>query len=232
MSPPEWLASFGALGPRTLLPDRTYVCGYSRIGRPGRDPEIIRDSAAAIVHCPLVSGRHGNLIESFARRCRMGLAVGIGTDTWPPDMVLNMQRGMILCRVTDGDGPACRSEDYYDASTIGGANALGQSDLGRLAPGAMADIIVFDLTGPHFGQVIDPIQTIMLSGPGTHMHTVIVRGRASMQGCAIPGVDWASFARQAGAQFAGLMAQYPRRTFGHPPPEEIFSPAYPVVRRA
>lgn len=231
MSPPEWLESLGALGPLTLLPHGTFVSGSSRIDRPGRDLEIIRDSGAAIVHCPLVSGRHGNVIESFARYRRMGLSIGMGTDTWPPDMVLNMQVGMILCRVTDGDGQACRSEDYYDAATVGGADALGRPDLGRLAPGAMADITVFDLTGAHLGQVIDPIQTMMLSGRGSDMRTVIVGGKASVQEGEIPGIDWAGFARQAQAQFAGLMAQYPRRTFGHPPVEEIFSSAYPVVRR-
>lgn len=231
MSPPEWLDSLGALGPRTLLPHGTFVSGSSRIARPGRDLEIIRDSGAAIVHCPLVSGRHGNVIESFARYRRMGLPIGMGTDTWPPDMVLNMQVGMILCRVTDGDGQACRSEDYYDAATVGGADALGRADLGRLAPGAMADLVVIDLAAPHLGQVIDPIQTMMLSGRGTDVRSVIVAGRASMQEREIPGIDWDAMAARAQAQFDGLMAQYPIRTFGHPRVEEIFSSAYTVVRR-
>lgn len=230
MSPPEWLASLGALGPFALLPHGTFVSGSSRIARPGRDLEIIRDSGASLVHCPLVSARGGNAIESFARYRGMGLNLGMGTDTWPADMLLNLQVGLLLCRVTEGDAQACRAEDYYDAATLGGARALGREDLGRLTPGARADIVVFDLAASHLGQVIDPIQTLLLSGRGTDARTVLVDGRASMQDGAIPGVDWDALAAQAHAQFGRVLAQYPRRTHGHPPVEEIFSSAYPVER--
>jgi cytosine/adenosine deaminase-related metal-dependent hydrolase len=230
MSPPEWLASLGALGPFALLPHGTFVSGSSRIARPGRDLEIIRDSGASLVHCPLVSARGGNALESFARYRRMGLQIGMGTDTWPADMLLNLQVGLLLCRVSEGDAQACRAEDYYDAATLGGARALGREDLGRLTRGARADIVVFDLAAPHLGQVIDPIQTMLLSGRGTDARTVIVDGRASMQDGAIPGLDWDALAAQAQAQFGRVLAQYPRRTHGHPPLEEIFSSAYPVER--
>ncbi|MGG5818074.1 amidohydrolase family protein [Falsiroseomonas sp. HW251] len=231
MSPADWLESLGALGPWALLPHGTHVSGSSRIPRPGRDLEIIRDAGATIVHCPLVMARHGAALESFARVRRMGINVGLGTDTWPPDMVLNMQTGMMLCRVVDGDAQACRSEDLYDSATLGGAKALGRDDLGRLAPGAKADITVFDLSAPHLGQVVDPIQTMMLSGRGTDMRSVIVDGRASLQDGRIPGVDWDDLAARAQSQFGRVMAQYPRRTLGHPPVEQIFSSAYPVIRR-
>ena len=73
MSPPEWLASLGFLSERALLPHGTFVSGSSRVARPGRDLDIIRDSGATIVHCPLVSARHGNVIESFARYRAHGL---------------------------------------------------------------------------------------------------------------------------------------------------------------
>ena len=228
MSPPEFLASLGFLGPRTLLPHGTFVSGSRHIDRPGRDLEIIRDAGATIVHCPLVSGRHGNVIDHFARYRAMGLRIALGTDTAPPDMILNMQVGMILCRVAAGSAGACRSEDYYDAATIGGADALGRPDLGRLQPGARADITVFDLDRPHLGQVIDPIQTMMLAGHGRDFSTVIVDGRFVMEDRVIAGCDEAADKRRAQAQFAGVMAQYPRRTFGHPEAREIFSSSYRV----
>jgi len=231
MSPPEWLASLGVLSPRALLPHGTFVSGSRRIARPGRDLEIIRDGGASLVHCPLVSARGGNVIESFRSYRALGLTIGLGTDTWPADMVENMRIGIMLCRVVEGDAGAVRAEDYYDAATLGGARALRRDDLGRLAPGARADLTVFDLTGPHLGQVIDPIQTMMLSGRGSDFRTVIVDGRVSMHDGTIPGVDWAAFAAQAQRQFAGLMARYPERTWGHPAVSEIFSSSYPVVAR-
>jgi cytosine/adenosine deaminase-related metal-dependent hydrolase len=231
MSPPEWLESLGFLNERTLLPHATYVSGSRHIDRPGRDLEIIGAHGASIVHCPLVSARHGNAIETFARYREMGLRIGLGTDTAPPDMIANMQAGMMLCRVLAGSATACRSEDYYDAATIGGADALGRPDLGRLMPGAKADITVFDLDRPHIGQVIDPIQTMMLTGHGRDFSTVVVDGRFVMENRALHGCDEAAMKRQAQAQFARLIAAYPERTVGHPPLADIFSSSYPVEPR-
>ena len=147
-TPPQWLRQMGFLSERVLLPHVTQVSG--------NDLEIIRDGGAAIVHCPLVAGRHGGAIRSFTSYKAMGQRIGLGTDTWPPDMIQNMQLGMILCRVLEGDAQACRSEDYFDAATTAGADALRRPDLGRLEPGAKADIAVIDLR--HTLQTPDPIQ--------------------------------------------------------------------------
>jgi cytosine/adenosine deaminase-related metal-dependent hydrolase len=150
LSPPEWLDSLGFLSPRVLLPHVTWVSGSRGIDRPGRDLEIIAASGATIVHCPLVSARGGRALDSFASYRWRGLRIGMGTDTWPPDMILNMQLGLILGlilgRVMEGDASAVRARDLFDAATIGGADALGRSDLGRLMPGAMADIVIFDFS--------------------------------------------------------------------------------------
>lgn len=230
MSPPEWMESLGYFTDKTLLPHGTFVSGSRNITRPGRDLEIFRDHGATIVHCPLVSGRHGNVIDHFGRYRAMGLRVGMGTDTSPPDMVMNLQAGIMLARVAAGSVDAVRSEDYYDAATIHGADALGRPDLGRLQPGAKADITVFDLDRPHGGQLIDPIQTMLLTGHGRDFSSVIIDGRVVMDDRVIEGVDEAADNKRAQAQFERLMAQYPQRTSGHPPVSEIFSSSYPVIR--
>ena len=234
MSPPEWMASLGFLRPGVLLPHGTFVSGSPGVARlvtrPGRDLEIIRDTGASLVHCPLVSGRHGSVLRSFARVRAMGIGLGLGTDTSPPDMIANMQVGLILCRVVEGAADACRAEEFWDAATLGGADALGRADLGRLAPGARADLAVIELGRPRHGQVIDPVQTLLLTGEGRDVRHVMVDGRWVMWDRVIPGVDEAADTARAQAQFERLMSLYPRRTFGHPPVEEIFSSAYPVER--
>ena len=158
------------------------------------------------MHCPLVSGRHGSAIDHFGRYRAMGINIGLGTDTSPPDMIMNMQVGMILCRVMAGSVTACRSEDYYDAATVGGANALGRNDLGRLQPGARADIVVVRLDRPHTGQVIDPIQTMLLTGHGRDISDVVIDGRFVMQDSIIPGIDEQADNARAQAQFAHVMS--------------------------
>jgi cytosine/adenosine deaminase-related metal-dependent hydrolase len=152
----------------------------------------------------------------------------MGTDTWPPDMVLNMQLGLMLCRVMEGDAGAVRAADLFDAATIGGADALGRPDLGRLMAGAAADIVVFDFGHDRIGQTIDPIQTLLIGGAGRDVRHVVVGGRSVVIDGCIPGMDMAAAGVRAQAQFDGLMARYPERTWGHPPVGEIFSASYPV----
>jgi cytosine/adenosine deaminase-related metal-dependent hydrolase len=227
MSPPEWLASLGFLSPRALLPHATWVSGSRGLDRPGRDLDIIGESGASIVHCPLVSARGGRALDSFSRYRDRGLRIGLGTDTWPPDLVVNMQVGVLLGRVADGTAAKTSAADYFDAATLGGADALGRPDLGRLAPGAQADIAVFDLSHPLIGQVIDPIQTLLIGGAGRDCRDVFVAGRHVVRNGALPGFDLAAGHARAQAQFDGLVAKYPERTWKHPPLDAIFRPSYP-----
>src|SRR5262249_1106936 len=219
------------LSPRVLLPHVTWVSGSPGIARPGRDLEIIAASGATIVHCPLVSARGGRALNSFTSYRAKGLRIGMGTDTWPPDMCLNLQIGLMLSRVMDGDAGSVRAEDMFDAATVGGADALGRPDLGRLMPGAMADIVVFDFGHDRIGQTIDPIQTLLVGASGRDGRHVVIAGRMVVVDGTTPSIDMAAASIRAQAQFDGLIARYPERTLGHPPIGEIFSSSYPVRRR-
>ena len=229
-SPPEWLQSLGFFAARTILPHLTHVSGCNGITHAAPDLDILGQSGAALAHCPLVMARGGAALQSFARYRAAGITIGMGTDTHPPDMILNMQIGLLTARLAEGDPSAVRASDLYDAATLGGAAALGRPDLGRLQPGARADIIVIRLDDPAMGQRIDPVQTILLNGTGRDVDTAVIDGRIVMQGGEIPGVDHAAMQNRAQAQFDGLVRQYPDRTHGHPPLSEIFAPSYPVIR--
>jgi cytosine/adenosine deaminase-related metal-dependent hydrolase len=214
-TPIDFLVENGALGPAWLLPHGTQATD--------RDFEMIRDAGATIVHCPLVSGRHGGMLRSLPRCLSMGINVGMGTDTWPADMILNMQIGVMTARLAEGM-PAVTSDMLFDAATLGGARALGREDIGRLVPGAKADIAVIDLRQAL--QTPDPIQTMMTSCSGRDVRDVWIDGRRVMQDRQIPGVDEAADRIRGQSQFDGLIAKYPERTVAHPPLSEIFRQSY------
>jgi cytosine/adenosine deaminase-related metal-dependent hydrolase len=226
-TPIEWLASLSFLSRRALLPHGVFITGHSAIERKGADAELVAASGATFVHCPLVLSRYGGAMESFIKLKRKGISIGLGTDTFPPDMVENMRIGIGLCRVTESDVAACSSADFYNAATIVAADSIGRPDLGRLAVGAKADMTLFDLSAFELGQVIDPIQTMMLSGTGRDFKTAIINGRVVMRDRQLPGIDLNEYRNRAQAQFDGLIAKYPMRTWRHPPVEEIFSPSFP-----
>jgi cytosine/adenosine deaminase-related metal-dependent hydrolase len=225
----EWLDRLGFLTDRTLLPHGSFVSPSRNMDEPGRDLDLISEAGSVIVHCPLVSARFGDGLDSFRSYRQRGIRIGLGTDTAPPDMILNMQIGVLLNRFVEMDPASCRAEDYFNAATLGGADALARPDLGRLAPGCRADLIVVDLSNPAIGQVIDPIQTLLIAASGRDVRTVVIEGRLVMEDRVIPGVDEAADHARAQEQFEGLMARYPDRTWRHPPVTDIFRSSFPVV---
>ncbi|MBU2889105.1 chlorohydrolase family protein [Celeribacter halophilus] len=214
-APIEWLHQIGALQRNWLLPHGTQATVA--------EFDLIAETDATLVHCPLVSARHGGMLNSFPKARAKGINIGLGTDTYPADMIVNMQIGMMTARMAE-EMEAIRSEDMFDAATLGGAEALNRPDLGRLASGAKADISVIDLSRTL--QTPDPVQTLMTSACGRDVRDVWIDGLQVMADGVIPGIDAITDAARAQAQFNGLIAKYPDRTAGHPPVTKIFTPSF------
>jgi cytosine/adenosine deaminase-related metal-dependent hydrolase len=228
----EVLHDLGFLSARALLPHGTFLGGLNPTPEQiERELGWLREAGSTIVHCPLVSARGGNVLRSFASIRERGINVGLGTDTYPPDMLTNMETGIMVTRIAE-DSPRVMAADYYTAATIGGADAIGRSDLGRLMPGAHADITIFAMDGFHMGQLVDPIQTLILNGSGRDCTTVIVHGRTVVRDRTLAGVDLEHFHARAQAQYEQLVASYPERAHLHPPVEELFTPSFPLRERS
>lgn len=217
---PQWLAGLGLLSPRLIAPHATHASHD--------DLRAYADHGVSVVHCPLVSARFGGLLRSFRQLDSMGITIAMGTDTAPPDMLMNLQIGLILARVAEGDAGATASADLFRAATLGGAQALGRDDLGRIAPGCPADLAVFDLSDIHMAPAIDPIATLVAGGTGRVTRATFVDGRLSMRDGLVAGLDLPAARIRAQTQFDGLVAKYPERSWGRPPLERLFPPSFPM----
>ncbi|KRA66822.1 N-ethylammeline chlorohydrolase [Agrobacterium sp. LC34] len=217
---PVWLAKAGLLSERLVAPHATNATD--------EDLALYAENGVSIVHCPLVSARGGSKLSSFSSCRQRGINIAMGTDTAPADMLMNLLVGLITCRISDGVPDRVRSADLFDAATIGGARALGRADLGHLSKGARADIAVFDLDDTVMAPSVDPITTIVTGGSGKITRAVFVDGRLSMRSRQVANIDMEQARVQAQAQFDGLIAKYPERSWANPPVSEIFPPSYPV----
>lgn len=217
---PVWLAKAGLLSDRLVAPHATNATD--------EDLALYAENGVSIVHCPLVSARGGSKLSSFSSCRQRGINIAMGTDTAPADMLMNLLVGLITCRISDGVPDRVRSADLFDAATIGGARALGRSDLGHLSKGARADIVVFDLGDTVMAPSVDPITTIVTGGSGKITRAVFVDGRLSMRSRQVANIDMEQARVQAQTQFDGLIAKYPERSWANPPVSEIFPPSYPV----
>lgn len=215
---PQWLARHGLLHNRLIAPHA--------VEAEPEDLALYARHGVTIAHCPLVYARDGEMLRSF-RRCRdMGINIGMGTDTAPADMVLNMAVALMMGRAAEGDDRGLTTAEVFNAATIGGANALRRPDLGRLQPGSKADIAIFDMADSFFAPRIDPVQTLVFGATGRVTKAVFVDGRLSMVDGRVAGMDMHAARLQAQAQFDRLLAKYPERAFGHPDLRTMFPPTF------
>ncbi|MCZ6626426.1 MAG: amidohydrolase family protein, partial [Deltaproteobacteria bacterium] len=107
---------------------------------------------------------------------KAGINMGIGTDTFPKDIISDMRYAALASRVADKTFIAGHPRDVFNAATLGGAKMLGRDDLGRLQKGAKADISIVNLKDIAFGAVRDPIRSLMETAVSRDVRTVIVDG--------------------------------------------------------
>ena len=176
-TPIELLKKIGFLNPQVSLSHCIFVAGHSWLAYPyGDDLKIIADSGASVAYSPLKYLKLGILMESFDSYHEAGINMGIGTDTFPKDILSDMRYAAIASRVAEKRFNAGHPRDVFNAITLGGAKMIGRDDIGRLAKGAKADIAIINLRDIAFGAVRDPIRSLMETAVSRDVRTVIVDG--------------------------------------------------------
>jgi 5-methylthioadenosine/S-adenosylhomocysteine deaminase len=190
MTPVEYLADTGLLGPDAIVGHCIISTAHHLAALPaGRDLEILARSGSSVAHCPLVFARRGNALESFAKFRRAGINVGLGTDTYPRDLISEMRWVSNLCKIVERDFTVATAAEVFTAATVGGARALRREDLGRLAPGSKADIVLVDMRSFRMGPYRDPIKALVQCGTSDDVDQVIVDGKVVVEGGHLIGVD-------------------------------------------
>jgi cytosine/adenosine deaminase-related metal-dependent hydrolase len=180
-TPAQLLADEGFLGPDVVLGHAVYVGGHSMTAWPWPgDIELIAASGASVSHNPVAYARRGKAFESIPKFLRAGVNLALGTDANPADIIGEMRMGAIMGKLAEHDPEAPAARDLFRMATLGGAKALGRDDLGRLAPGAKADIAVVDFDNATVGPVIDPIRSLVYFATGDMVERVVVDGRTVM----------------------------------------------------
>ncbi len=210
MTPVEYLADTGLLGPDAIVGHCIISTAHHLAALPaGRDLEILAQTGASVAHCPLVFARRGNALESFTTYRRAGVNVGLGTDTYPRDLISEMRWASNLCKIVERDFTVATAADVFSAVTLGGARALRRDDLGRLAPGAKADIVLIDMRSFRMGPYRDPIKALVQCGTSDDVAQVIVDGRSVVEDGHVVGLDEAALLAEAQAEAERLWSTVP-----------------------
>lgn len=175
--PVQYAAELGLLHPAMTLAHCIFIDEHSWLHlRSRRDLALVAEAGATVAHCPLPFARYGAVLEDFGRYRRAGVHIGIGTDTTPQNMIEEMRWALTLCKTSSGDVHGTTLAEVFHAATVGGARALLRDDIGRLAPGCRADLVVVDLTHPGMLPARDPLRSLVFHAADRAVRDVFVDG--------------------------------------------------------
>ncbi|MCP1674986.1 cytosine/adenosine deaminase-related metal-dependent hydrolase [Natronocella acetinitrilica] len=133
-----------------------------------------------------------------------GVVCALGTDGVITNDNLILQEAMQLTAMLHRAGEADRGrwttvEQVIDMATVGGAKAMLEPELGRIAPGQRADLVLYDLSAPWWIPLNSPEQQFVFGERGSSVRTAIVDGRVVLDEDGVVGVDEAAVLEEARA---------------------------------
>lgn len=229
-APLDRLERVGLLNPRTLIAHGIYLDVHPEmLGEDRGDLGTLATAGVSIVHCPLTNNRYASHLHKLSQYLDAGVNIALGTDSFPPDLIRAIDTGVQLAKAQHGLLGRGMLAEYIDAATTGGARALRRPDLGRLAPGAAADIVAFALDDFRTGPTEDPLRTLTLAGSGRDLRFSMIAGRVIVRDGTIVGVDCEALRSEGQRIFDTLCAAYRGRDYRAGSGEPLFPP---VFRRA
>lgn len=150
------------------------------------DIDILVRRQVGIAHNPQSNMKLASGVAPVSRLLQDGAVVGLGTDGASSnnnvDMLEEVRCAALLQKVHTGDPSVLPAYQALHAATAGGAKALGmQEQIGRLAKGYQADIILMDMHRPHLYPLFDIYAQIVYAAASSDVHTVLVDGRVVME---------------------------------------------------
>ena len=188
-TPIAWLGDLGVLGDNTVLGHAIIVGGSSWTNYPPGDVAIMAESGCSVAHAVWVFARRGVLMESFALYRTAGINVALGTDTNPQSVIEAMRWAAVCSKIVERNTEATTAAHAFDAATLGGARALGRDDLGRIAPGATADLVLWRAASWTMTPLRDPIKNIVYNATAEDVDRVYVGGRLVVDGGRVLAAD-------------------------------------------
>lgn len=141
------------------------------------DITLLAQAGATVVHIPKCNATSGRLAPTPKLKAA-GVNLALATDTQHADMVELPRWALMTARVQRGGvDDDWQPRHVFEMATRGGARALGLAhEIGRIALGLRADLVVFDARRPHWVPSVDPLGTLVHCGQGRDVRHVLVDG--------------------------------------------------------
>lgn len=183
----EFLDDQGILGPN-------FVAAHA-IWLTESDMNLLADRGCSVSHNPMSNLRLGSGVAATVAMREAGVNVAIGTDTCTCADALNMfEATRLACTLSRVQGPDyttwLETSQALEMATTAGAKALGwEGEIGQIAPGFKADIVMLDLDQVTYWPLNEPVNQIVFAETGGNVRDVMIDGRMVVSGGDVVNVD-------------------------------------------
>ena len=196
------LRDLGVLGPRYSIAHGVWL-GETEI-------DVLRETGTSVCHNPGSNLRLRAGIAPLGAFLAGGANVALGMDATTlnddEDYFAEMRLAMRLGRSPQLDGPAPSAADIFRLATAGGAKLLRRDhELGRIAPGYLADLVLLDLdrlSWPWVAPEADPRDLVLMRAKACDVRSVFVAGERVWHDGAPTGFDLDAVAAEFAARLA------------------------------
>jgi 5-methylthioadenosine/S-adenosylhomocysteine deaminase len=227
LTPIGWLDRLGVLSERSIIGHAIFLDDHpSTRWSTESDLNRIAETGTMVAHCPTVFARRGIAMRDFGRYLRRGVSVGIGTDTYPHNMLSELRLAAYVARLQGGSPRAARATDIFNAATIAGARALRRDDIGRLASGCRADLVLVDLKHPAMRPAYDSIRTLIFAADDRAIRCVYVDGRKVVENGKVLTIDYVGACAALDEAQKRIVANAPGLDWAKRAVDEIVPPTF------
>lgn len=169
------------------------------------DIEMLAAAGVTAIHNPLSNLRLGSGVAPVRRMIERGLRVGLGSDGANTPDTQNLfeatRLAAFLSRVMTPDEVRwINASEALRMATEHSAHALGWADqLGRIAPGHQADLVLLDLAQPIYVPLRHALQQMVYGENGAAVDRVLIGGEVVVANGRVLTLDEAALRRQAQA---------------------------------
>jgi 5-methylthioadenosine/S-adenosylhomocysteine deaminase len=227
LTPIGWLDSVGVLDERAIIGHGIFLDDHpSTPWHTNTDLKRLAETGTTVAHCPTVFARRGITMKHFGRYKRAGVNMGLGTDTYPHNMLDEMRLAAYLARTQATDPRSVTTAELFEAATIGGAKALGRHDIGRLAAGCRADFVMVDATHPMMRPSRDPMRSLIYAAGDRALKSVYVDGICVVRDGEVLTMDYRQAAAHLDEAQKRVVANAPQQDWAHRPVDAISPPTF------
>ena len=172
------------------------------------DVRLLAKHDCAVSYNPISNMYLGSGIPPIPALREAGVRLALATDgaasNNSQDMLEALKFGALLQKVAHKDPTTVTAREILRMATVGGADALGRDDLGRIGPGMRADFFLFDPRHPKSVPLHDPVSTLVYSSGEANVVTTVAAGRVVLDDGRFVSVNEAALLERAQTVAEGL----------------------------